>query len=206
MRIAVHAADVRNSPRRGSGHNAGVPANLRAEIEALRAYLLRYASLQLRNREQAEDAVQETLAAALAAQASFAGRSNLRTWLTGILKHKIVDAIRRSSRERSFDSADGQASIEDLEALFDETGHWREPPQAWPEQALEDKQFLQALEKCLAMLPTRTGQVFLMREHLGFETPDICKELGITATHCWVLLYRARMALRECLEKGGFGR
>ena len=187
-------------------HNAGVPANLRAEIEGLRAYLLRYASLQLRNREQAEDAVQETLAAALAAEASFAGRSNLRTWLTGILKHKIVDAIRRSSRERSFDSAVGEASIEDLEALFDETGHWREPPQAWPEQALADKQFLQALEKCLAALPARTGQVFLMREHMGFETAEICKELGITATHCWVLLYRARMALRECLEKGWLSR
>ena len=183
-----------------------VPTDLRAEIEGLRAYLLRYASLQLRNREQAEDAVQETLAAALAAEGSFAGRSNLRTWLTGILKHKIVDTIRRTSRERTLDSAEGEAGISDLEALFDESGHWREPPQAWPEKALEDKQFLQALEKCLAMLPARTGQVFLLREHLGFETADICKELGITPTHCWVLLYRARTALRACLEKGWLGR
>jgi RNA polymerase sigma-70 factor (ECF subfamily) len=201
MGIAVHAADVRNSPE-----NAAVAMNLRAEIEALRPYLLRYASLELRNREQAEDAVQETLLAALAAEASFAGRSNLRTWLTGILKHKIVDSIRRSSRERTLESTEGEAGIEDLEARFDETGHWRDPPQAWPEQALEDKQFLRALEKCLAMLPARTGQVFLMREHLGFETADICKELAITPTHCWVLLYRARMALRECLEKGWLGR
>ena len=201
MGIAVHAADVRNSPE-----NAAVATKLRTEIEALRPYLLRYASLELRNREQAEDAVQETLLAALAAEASFAGRSNLRTWLTGILKHKIVDTIRRSSRERTLESAEGDAGIEDLEERFDETGHWREPPQAWPEQALEDKQFLRALEKCLAMLPARTGQVFLMREHLGFETADICKELAITPTHCWVLLYRARMALRECLEKGWLGR
>jgi RNA polymerase sigma-70 factor (ECF subfamily) len=201
MGIAVHAADVRNSPE-----NAAVATKLRTEIEALRPYLLRYASLELRNREQAEDAVQETLVAALAAEASFAGRSNLRTWLTGILKHKIVDTIRRSSRERTLESAEGEAGIEDLEARFDETGHWREPPQAWPEQALEDKQFLRALEKCLALLPARTGQVFLMREHLGFETADICKELAITPTHCWVLLYRARMALRECLEKGWLGR
>ena len=196
--------DERCSAR--SGHNRAVPPNLRDEIEDLRGYLLRYASLQLRNREQAEDAVQETLVAALAAEQSFAGRSNVRTWLTGILKHKIVDTIRRASRERAFESADGEASIEDLEALFDETGHWREPPQAWPERALEDKQFLQALEKCLALLPARTGRVFLMREHLGFETGDICKELGITPTHCWVLLYRARTALRACLEKGWLGR
>jgi RNA polymerase sigma-70 factor (ECF subfamily) len=180
--------------------------SFRAEIEALRPYLVRYASAELRNREAAEDAVQETLLAALAAEASFAGRSNLRTWLTGILKHKIVDAIRRSSRERSLAGDDGEASGEEPDARFDASGHWREPPRAWPEQALEDKQFLAALERCLAMLPARTGQVFLMREHLGFETADICKELGITPTHCWVLLYRARMALRECLEKGWRGK
>ena len=175
--------------------------DLRAEIEALRPYLLRYAALQLRTREAAEDAVQETLAAALAAEKSFAGRSNLRTWLTGILKHKIVDTIRRASREQPLD-----AEADDLDRLFDETGHWREPPAAWPENALENKQFLQALEMCLAKLPARTGQVFLMREHLGLETDEICKELGVTPTHCWVLLYRARTALRKCLEKGWLGK
>ena len=162
--------------------------------------------MQLRNREAAEDAVQETLLAALGAEASFAGRSNLRTWLTGILKHKIVDAIRRSSRETTLESLDAESTVEDLDARFDETGHWRDPPQAWPEEALHEKQVLQALEKCLAALPARTSQVFLMREHLGVETADICKELGITSTHCWVLLYRARMALRECLQKGWFSR
>jgi RNA polymerase sigma-70 factor (ECF subfamily) len=146
--------------------------------------------------------VQETLVAALAAQKSFAGRSQLRTWLTGILKHKVIDAIRRSSREQPLEA---ETALEDLDALFDATGHWREPPQPWPEDALESRQFIAALEKCLATLPARTGQVFLMREHLGVETKDICKELRITATHCWVLLYRARMALRECLQTSGFG-
>lgn len=146
--------------------------------------------------------MQETLVAALAAQKSFAGRSQLRTWLTGILKHKVIDAIRRSSREQPLEA---ETALEDLDALFDATGHWREPPQPWPEDALESRQFIAALEKCLATLPARTGQVFLMREHLGVETKDICKELRITATHCWVLLYRARMALRECLQTSGFG-
>jgi RNA polymerase sigma-70 factor, ECF subfamily len=111
----------------------------------------------------------------------------------------VVDAIRRSSRERPSET---ELSTDDLDTLFDESGHWREAPQSWPEQAFEQKAFFEALEKCLAALPVRTGQVFLMREHLGFETDDICKELGITPTHCWVLLYRARMALRSCLEKG----
>src|SRR5215831_4185186 len=99
--------------------------DFRSQIEAERAYLLRYASLQLRDRAAAEDAVQETLVAALAGEASFGGRSNLRTWLTGILKHKIVDTIRKSSRETP---AGGD---EEFEALFDETGHWRDPPSAW---------------------------------------------------------------------------
>lgn len=177
-----------------------------ARVEEERPYLLRYARLQLRDSHAAEDAVQEALLAALAGEASFGGRSNLRTWLTGILKHKIVDSIRRSSRERPLETADGESTVDDFDALFDETGHWCEPPQAWPEQALQEKQFLQALEKCLAALPARTGQVFMMREHLGFETDDICKELGITPTHCWVLLYRARMSLRDCLQKGWLGR
>jgi len=174
---------------------------LRAEIESLRPYLLRYASIQLRNSDIAEDAVQETLVAALAAEGKFEGRSSIRTWLTGILKHKIIDAMRRASKERATETID-EVSIESLDNHFDETGHWRDPPRDWPEQILEQRQFLEALEKCLAALPQRTAQVFLMREHLGVDTVDICKELKITSTHCWVLLYRARVALRGCLEKG----
>jgi len=178
--------------------------DFRKEVEALRPYLVRYASIQLRGTDAVEDVVQETLLAALAAEATFAGRSNLRTWITGILKHKIIDVIRQSSRHRALDAVDGEESAEDFDALFDETGHWRDPPHAWPhpEDALQEKQFVAALEKCLAALPARNSQVFLMREHLGSETAEICKELGITSTHCWVLLYRARMALRACLEKG----
>jgi RNA polymerase sigma-70 factor (ECF subfamily) len=181
-----------------------VSRDFRAEVEALRPYLLRYASLQLRDAAAAEDAVQETLLAALAAGAGYEGRASLRTWLTGILKHKIVDAIRRASREAPLEAAEEDAA--ELDGLFDERGHWRERPSPWadPDGALQQKQFLAALEACLAALPARTSQVFLMREHLGLETPEICKELGLSATHCWVLLHRARMALRECLQKTWF--
>jgi RNA polymerase sigma-70 factor (ECF subfamily) len=181
-----------------------VNADFQAQLEALRPYLLRYAAMELRNREAAEDCVQEALLAALSAPASFEGRSNLRTWLTGILKHKIVDAIRRQSRERPVEGP--EEDLTDLDALFNETGHWADRPQPWddPDGALHQKQFLVALETCLAGLPARTAQVFMLREHLGLETAEICKELGLTSTNCWVLLYRARMLLRECLEKNWF--
>jgi RNA polymerase sigma-70 factor (ECF subfamily) len=179
-----------------------MPKDFPSEVEAQRPYLMRYATLQLRDRAAAEDAVQETLVAALAGAASFGGRSNLRTWLTGILKHKVIDAIRKTSRETP---AGGD---EEFEALFDETGHWRDPPTAWqdPDSALEQSQFLSALEECLGRLPAKTSQAFMMREHMGLETTEICKELSVTPTHCWVLLHRARLALRECLQMNWFGK
>ena len=178
--------------------------DFRGRLEAERAYLLRYARLQLRDAHAAEDAVQETLVAALAGEASFQGRANLRTWLTGILKHKIIDAIRRQAREAAQAPADGDAA--DFDALFAEDGHWAQPPRTWgnPGAALEEKRFFAALEVCLQRLPGKTARAFMMREHMGFDTDEICQELRVTPTHCWVLLYRARMALRECLEKDWF--
>jgi len=180
--------------------------DFRTRLEAERTYLLRYASLQLRDAHAAEDAVQETLVAALAGEASFQGRANLRTWLTGILKHKIVDTIRRQTREAAQAPADGEAA--DFDALFAADGHWADAPRSWgdPDASLEQKRFFAALEICLERLPGKTARAFMMREHLGLETGEICKELAITPTHCWVLLYRARMALRECLEKDWFGK
>ena len=175
--------------------------DFRSRIERERPYLLRYASLQLRDAQAAEDAVQETLLAALAGESGFGQRASLRTWLTGILKHKIIDAIRKLSREAP------AAGEDEFDALCDERGHWIEMPGAWsnPDASLDQKRFFAALELCLSRLPEKTAQTFMMREHMGLETDEICKELAITATHCWVLLYRARMALRECLTKEWFG-
>jgi RNA polymerase sigma-70 factor (ECF subfamily) len=179
----------------------------RSQLEALRPYLLRYASLQLRDAASAEDAVQEALLAALAGEKGFAGRANLRTWVTGILKHKIVDIIRRQAKEPALPVEAGD-DPEVIDALFRDNGHWAERPAGWsdPDGALEQAQFFRALELCLERLPARTAQVFMLREHLGQETAEICKELAITPTHCWVLLYRARMVLRECLQQTWFGR
>lgn len=181
-----------------------------AEIAGYRDYLLRYALYKLRDETLAEDAVQETLIAALQAHDNFAGNASIKTWLTGILKHKIVDAQRRAARDPLLlDSRDDEESDRsDLDTLFDSTGHWgSDAPREWdrPEAALENRAFWQTYKECATRLPKRTALVFAMRESLGYEIEDICHNLDITATNCSVLLYRARMSLRICLEKNWFG-
>jgi len=176
-------------------------------LEAERDYLLRYASLQLRNPAQVEDAVQETLLAALEGLERFSGRSTLRTWLTGILKHKIIDHLRRSRRERPLGSDDDERTeTEIVDALFAEDGHWRGFPADWgsPAKSLENSRFWKAFELCLQRLPARTARVFTMREVMEMSTDDICQELEISTTNCWVMLHRARLTLRECLEMTWF--
>jgi RNA polymerase sigma-70 factor (ECF subfamily) len=181
-----------------------------AEIESHRPYLLRYALSQLRDGQLAEEAVQEALLAALESIASFGGKSSLRTWLTSILRFKVIDLQRRATAERHhFEAADFAAASEDeawLDELFDETGHWRVPPLAWsdPEAALEQRRFWEAFERCLDRLPPAAGRVFFKREIVGEDTDAICKGEGITASNCWVILHRARLALRACLEKSWF--
>jgi len=171
-----------------------------------RAYLLRVAVLQLRDSDLAEDVVQDTLVAALTGADTFSGRSSLKTWLTGILKHKIVDAIRRRAREPVATPLADETQLEDMDALFDESGHWENPPADWgdPESALSRAQFLDILELCLEKLPPNTARVFTMREVMDLDSAEICKELAITSTNLWVILYRARMALRQCLEQNWF--
>ena len=176
------------------------------DIQQHRSYLLRYAVLQLRNPEQAEDVVQETLLAALEGRARFAGGSSLKTWLTGILKHKILDAIRRKSREQPLAPA-GDDDHDAVDALFKQDGHWQEMPATWgdPEQALENRKFWEIFELCARLLPERTARVYMLREVMEMTTEEICQEFGITPTNLWVILHRARLVLRECLEIKWFG-
>jgi len=181
-------------------------ADFASRCNSHRGYLLRVAVLQLRDNDLAEDIVQDTLVAALQGAQGFSGRSSLKTWLTGILKHKIVDAIRRKTREPAFASLDEECQIEDFDALFDESGHWENPPADWgdPESQLSRAQFFDIMQFCLDQLPPNTARVFMMREVMELESNEICKELSITSTNLWVILYRARMALRQCLEQNWF--
>jgi RNA polymerase sigma-70 factor (ECF subfamily) len=180
--------------------------SIESELADLHEPLLRFARLQLRHDSLAEDVVSETMLAILEKPDNFAGRSTLRTYATGILKFKIIDVLRKRGREVHIEPLDEQTMDDALDALFMQDGHWQDPPQPWqrPDHALEQTQFLETLQDCVERLPAKVGRVFMMRESLEREVADICTELGITANHCGVMLYRARMQLRECLEQNWF--
>lgn len=183
----------------------------RREVEIvlaeLRPQLLRFARLQLRVDAAAEDAVQAALLAAIEGAQGFAGAASAKTWVFSILRNKIVDELRRRAREPEADARlnDEGAALED--ELFIADGHWAEFPSSWgdPEETLEQAQFWRIFEACLDHLPPKPGRVFMMREFLGLETEEICKELRIGTSNCWVLLHRARLGLRECLSQNWFG-
>jgi len=168
-------------------------------------YLYRFALARIKDPSVAEDLVQETFLAALGALKNFESRSAVRTWLTAILKHKIVDYFRKNSKEQTRE--DIEAIGESIDSLFDNTGQWKIKPGKWdvnPMKIYEQKEFLEILYKCLAKLPERLAKAFIMREMEGLNTEEICKALTASATNSWVMLYRARMSLRGCLEKNWF--
>ncbi len=184
-----------------------------AAIETERPYLMRFALAKLRDEDKAEEAVQETMLAALTGIDRFAGASSLRTWLTGILKFKMIDYQRRVVVERERFAAVPAAGAEDagtdwLDQLFDETGHWRAEFGTWalPDVAHEQAEFFAVFERCMDKLPTTAARVFFQREVMGADTDEICKDEEITASNCWVILHRARIGLRECLDHNWFGR
>lgn len=180
---------------------------LHQQLESLRPVLLRFAVLQLRNEAQAEDVVQDALIAVLEKPERFAGQSSLRTYVTGIMKHKIIDVLRASGRERQIETADDQSEDDAIDALFAADGHTLDMPRRWgdPDATLEQKDFFRIMELCLEKLPAKTARIFMMREWLELDTEEICKELGISTSNAWVMLYRARIRLRECLDLNWFG-
>jgi RNA polymerase sigma-70 factor (TIGR02943 family) len=191
--------------------DAAAPALDSAELSALRGKMVKFASLQLGDPHLAEDAVQEALIAAFKNTAAYAGKASLKTWVFAILKNKITDILRSRQRQRlvSILQPAGDADEEaDLSELFNSRGMWEadERPATWgnPTETLQDKQFWTVFELCLDGLPGQQARVFMMREYVGLETPEICSEVGITASNLNVMLHRARLRLRECLEDRWF--
>lgn len=188
-----------------------VDTDTAAQLYAHRPFLLRIAELNLGDRDLAEDVVQETLIAGAAGIAAYSGTSTLKTWLVGILRHKIVDALRsRARRPINASVLAHELALADIDALF-ERGHegvWESPPTAWedPVRDEEERDFLRTLELCLARLPSHTARAFMLRELFDLSTREVCRHLGITGNNLGVLLYRARMSLRACLEVRWFDR
>jgi RNA polymerase sigma-70 factor (ECF subfamily) len=168
--------------------------------------LYRFALQRVRDRTLAEDLVQDTLLAALRARASFAAQASERTWLIAILKNKIIDHFRRSAREAPL--PEHLAPDEAVEAMFqaESDDHWAEPPSAWPrpDTALEQAEFWRVFQNCLEDLPPRQAQAFALSEIDGLSTDELCKLFGASTSNVWVLLHRARLRLRECLETHWF--
>ncbi|MFM0754405.1 RNA polymerase factor sigma-70 [Paraburkholderia strydomiana] len=202
-RFAVRAAEP--TVTQASAGTLGDPVYL----AQLRRDLVRFARLQLRDAAAAEDAVQEALAAAWTQADRFVGQSEHKTWVFGILRHKLVDTLRARQRTVNLSALESELDGEALldRELFKDNGHWSQQtkPRPWPtpETALRQQQFWALFEACLEHLPEHIGRVFMMREFLDLDTDAICAELQLTANHCSVLIYRARLRLRTCLSEKG---
>jgi RNA polymerase sigma-70 factor (ECF subfamily) len=171
-------------------------------LEQYGDYLYGFALSRLHDEAIAEDFVQETLLAALRSNSGFSQKSSVKTWLTAILKHKIVDHYRRASRQVSF------ISDEEENAFFDQSGFWRETPADWnttPESLLECREFEEILQNCLANLPKNLAAVFTLSQIEGLRAQEICEILNLSPNNFRVLLHRARLQLRRAIEDRWFG-
>lgn len=170
-------------------------------VETYGDVLYYYALQRLRNAELAEDLVQETFLAALKNRQQFTGQSTARTWLVGILRHKIVDYYRSQNLQLTIENETQQHQA--CENFFDRRHHWLHPPRHWqsdPAEQFQWQEFWEVFQDCLSKLPTILANTFKMREMEEQTSEDVCKVLDITPTNLWIRLHRARLSLRECLQ------
>lgn len=172
------------------------------EVSALQPVLLRIARRHVANPAWAEDAVSETLLAALEQPRPAPPQASLQAWMVSILRHKLVDQIRRNTRELPLDDDD-----DDDSPVYPSAAARRAamaagavlPVQADPLDLLARKQLVQLLASCLDQLPERQTRAVVLRDWLGHETSEVCRELGMNANNLFVTLHRARNALRAAL-------
>jgi RNA polymerase sigma-70 factor (TIGR02943 family) len=170
------------------------------------ADLYRFAYRRVREAEAATELVQETFLSALTARAGFRGEASERSWLFVILRHKLVDFYRQQARRATVEQTDSDPDDhEAAEPLFGPDGHWlpAQAPQAWPpaDDALEQQELQQILAACQRRLPARQQLVFARRFVEEIPAADICQELALSAANFWVLVHRAKLSLRQCLER-----
>jgi RNA polymerase sigma-70 factor (TIGR02943 family) len=178
-------------------------------LTELRVMMLKFAKLQLSDESLAEDAVQEALIGALKNAGNFQRRSALKTWVFAILKNKIADILRKGQKYVQASSLlkDGQDE-DNMDQLFTDHGHWHkhEMPVSWgsPHESVKQDHFWRIFETCLHGLPENQARLFMMREFIQLDANEICESLDITTSNLHVMLYRARLRLRECLEDKWF--
>ena len=182
-----------------------------AFIDDLRRQMIRFAALQLSDPHAAEDAVQEALAGAFKNSQSFGGRAAFKTWVFAILKNKIADTLRQKQRLAKYvDHLPMDSDADNANEVFDRRGMWKETerPSDWgnPEAEMLDKDFWRVFEACLDNLPAQQGRLFMMREFIDMESNEICAEAGISVGNLNVILHRARLKLRGCLEVHWFAK
>lgn len=176
-------------------------------IEEYGNFLYAYAFSRVRDESTAEDLVQETLLAAMQRIDKFEAKSAEKTWLCGILKHKVIDHFRKTSREVKL--TDEEAEMSSYDYLFREEGVWKghwtaeSRPTDWnenPEKCLENREFRGILTHCLGELPDRIANCFTLREMDGLDSAEICAILEISPNNFWVMMHRARLHLRRCID------
>lgn len=185
--------------------------DIKKHLTALMPDILRFAKIQLRDDSLAEDLVQDTLAAAIGKSEQFRAEAGLKTWVIGILKNKITDHFRSRKPTVSIEYLQEENAGIDaaFDGCFDGSGHWSAEagPQEWravPEEAAHQQDFFRALENCMQGLPEDTARIFYLREVMGWDTDEICRDFGISPDNCYVILHRARNGLRQCLQHRWF--
>ncbi|PSJ81065.1 sigma-70 family RNA polymerase sigma factor [Neisseria iguanae] len=183
-----------------------------SKIAVLRPAMIKFARMQLRDDSLSEDMVQEALSVAVGKQGQYREDASLSTWVMSILKNKIIDYYRSHRELVSLDDSEQAIRIDSCyQAGFDESGHWHEAssPVEWQgnptEDNLERREFFQTLQTCLGDLPENTARIFYLREIMGMEVDEICRDFDITPNNCYAILHRARNGLRDCLQHNWFG-
>lgn len=174
----------------------------------LRKQMLKFATIQLRNHHQAEDAVQEALIGAMKNVKEFQHRAAIKTWVFSILKNKIIDIMRQHRNTIAISQLSTDTDDESVDMLFDKKGFWDvdQRPIRWesPQDAAQNSEFWVVFEACLDGLPESQARIFMLREFMDMDTNEICLMLNVTINNLHVVLYRARVKLRECLENRWF--
>jgi len=171
-------------------------------VDAHGDYLYNFAWSRVQSKETAEDIVQETFISALKAKGSFRGDSTELTWLLSILKRKVIDFYRKKSTKKEFAAAHFDKPFQDENGM---QGHWimERAPKDWQRETrapTRQGEFQEIMALCLSLLPEKWRAVFVLKVMEEINSDEVCKEIGCSTSNLWVILHRARLKLRECIE------